>query len=124
MLALYPLSRRQRGYLLAGGAAAVCTLAIYQVARSDAVAHTRRYFGRLRQALLKYADALSTGADTLNAVLLDLQRFLHSDASEVPPSLRQLARLLQSQEATAATTQAVSAIVKGVAGALAAAPVL
>lgn len=115
-LALHrPLTARQKRLLLAGGAAVALAVVLY---KSDAVGGTRRYFARLRAALLAYVDALSAGADTVHTVLADLQRFLASDATDVPPRLRQLARLLASEEAAATTQQHVTALVRGVAGGL------
>ena len=111
------LTRRQRRYLLAGGAALAVGLAAYQLSRSDGpLAATRAYFRRLRAVLLHYLDALAVGADTLHRVLGDLQIYLASDAAEPPASLRQLARLLASHEASSAATAAVSATVRGVIG--------
>lgn len=96
-------------YLLLGAGAAAAGYGAYRLYRSDVLA-------RLRAALDAYAAAFGTGADTLQLLADDLQRFLRSNASEVPPSLRQLARIMQSPEVGQATSATVAAMLRGVTG--------
>lgn len=119
--AAHPLLRRERRAALvhalllsAGGAAAA--YAAYRIYRSDGLRSTARSLARLRAALAAYADAFGTGADTLRLLLADLHAFLLSDRREVPPSLRQLARLMQSPEVADTTSATVAALWRGVAG--------
>jgi hypothetical protein len=107
-----------RRYALYGAAAVLAGTLAYKAYSSNSVAQTRRSLARLRAALAKYSEALSSGADLCCTVVRDLQRFLQSDSSEVPGSLRQLAKLLQSQEVTQTTTKTVAAVYRGVAGKL------
>lgn len=111
------IRRRQfRRYALYGAAAVLAGALAYKACRSDAVAQTRQSLARLRAALIKYSEALSSGADLCCTLVRDLQSFLQSDTGEVPPSLRQLARLLQSPEVTQTTAKTVSAVYRGFAG--------
>ncbi len=109
--------RKNRRYLLAGGAAvaAIGTLA-YQAYQSDAYGRSKRYITKLRAALQQYSDALATGGDICASILRDLQQFLQSEGDEVPPTLRQVSKLLQSQEFTSTASSTVSAIYQGIAG--------
>lgn len=120
--AAHPLLRRERRAALvrvlllsAGGAATA--YAVYRLYHSDALQSTARSLRRLRAALAAYADAAGTGADTLRLLLADLHAFLQSDRRELPPSLRQLARLMQSPEVADTTSATVAALWRGVAGA-------
>lgn len=117
--AAHPLLRRERLVrallLSAGGAATV--YALYRLYRSDVLQSTARSLRRLRAALAAYADACGTGADTLRLVLADLHAFLQSDRRELPPSLRQLVRLMQSPEVADSTSATVAALWRGVSGA-------
>ncbi|KAI7840832.1 hypothetical protein COHA_005478 [Chlorella ohadii] len=114
--AAHPLLRRERlvrALLLSAGGAATA-YALYRLYRSDALQSTARSLRRLRAALAAYADACGTGADTLRLVLADLHAFLQSDRRELPPSLRQLARLMQSPEVADSTSATVAALWRGV----------
>jgi hypothetical protein len=99
-----------------GAAAVLAGTLAYKAYSSNSVAQTRHSLARLRASLVKYSEALSSGADLCCTLVRDLQRFLQSDSTEVPGSLRQLAKLLQSQEVTQTTTKAVAAVYRGVAG--------
>ena len=55
------------------------------------------YIGRIRAALRQYSEAFLLGSDISSAVLADLRTFLASDAQELPQSLRQLLRIVQSE---------------------------
>eukprot|EP00198_Chlamydomonas_reinhardtii_P000754 XP_001690089.1 predicted protein [Chlamydomonas reinhardtii] len=68
--------------------------------------------------LTNYSNAASTLAETASLVSTDLRSFLTSDSSEVPQSLRQLNKLLQSAEIQETVTTVTSSVVKGVSRAL------
>jgi hypothetical protein len=109
--------RRNRRYLLAGGAAvAVLGTLAYQAYESDAYGRSKRYMAKLRAAIQQYSDALATGGEICANVLRDLQQFIQSEGDEVPPTLRQVSKLLQSQEFTSTASSTVSAIYQGIAG--------
>lgn len=109
---------RLRRYALYGGVAVLGGVLAYRAYRSEAVAQTRASLARLRLALQRYSEALSSGADLCATLVRDLQHFLQADGSgEVPPTLRQLAVLLQSREVTQTTAATVSALYRGLAGA-------
>lgn len=105
-----------RALLLAGGGMAA-GYAVYRLYRSQTMAVWREQMARLRAALAAYADAFGTGADTLALLAADLRSFLASDRDELPPSLRQLARLMQSPEVAGTMSATVSALMQGVTGA-------
>lgn len=109
--------RNNRRYILAGGAvvAVLGTLA-YRAYESDAYGRSKRYITKLRASLQKYSDALATGGDICASILRDLQEFLQSEGNEVPPTLRQVSKLLQSQEFTSTASSTVSALYQGIAG--------
>ncbi|KAG2444810.1 hypothetical protein HXX76_001552 [Chlamydomonas incerta] len=75
-------------------------------------------YQKLRSMLTNYSNAASTLAETASLVSTDLRSFLTSDSSEVPQSLRQLNKLLQSAELQETVTTVTSSVVKGVSRAL------
>jgi hypothetical protein len=101
--------------LLLGAGAAAAGYGAYRLYHSEPAAAARRQLTRLRAALAAYSDAFGTGADTLQLLLADFRAFLQSDRSEVPASLRQLARLMQAREVADVATAATAALVRGVA---------
>lgn len=117
------LAARRRGaalrYALLGAGASAAGYGAYRLYHSQSAAGVAAQARRLRAALAAYAEAFGTGADTLQLLLADLAAFLRSDRTEVPGSLRQLARLMQSPEVADTTSATVAALVRGVTGGLA-----
>ncbi|PSC73345.1 PHLOEM PROTEIN 2-LIKE A10 [Micractinium conductrix] len=107
-----------RTLLLAAGGAATAYTAyrLYRSHRQGTLAAWAASVSRLRAALAAYTDALGSGADTLALLAADLRAFLGSDSTDLPPSLRQLARLLQSPEVASTTSATVAALLRGVSG--------
>lgn len=68
---------------------------------------------RLQEAGSNYSAALLAGADVSAVLLHDLRQFLQSDSNELPTSLRQLAKLAQSQEVARAAASLTSAALRG-----------
>ena len=66
-------------------------------ARSESYQKFREAVARLQRAGNDYSAALLAGADISASLLTDLRHFLQSDRDELPDSLRQLAKLAQSQ---------------------------
>lgn len=88
----------------------------YRAYASDSINQSKAYFRRLRAALQKYVDALAAGGEICSSLARDLQTFLESEGDQVPNSVRQLAKLLQSPEVAATTTSTVTAVYRGISG--------
>ena len=56
-------------------------------------------YATVKKGLQQYGDALLAGGEVTSLLLQDVRHFLQSYQQEVPQSLRQLALLLQSDEA-------------------------
>lgn len=107
------LQRRRRELLLAAGVA-ILGYAGYRAYRSDTVAAWRRAAGRLGALLDSASDTLASGSDLTGCLVKDVRDFLGSeDAAALPPRLKQLAALLQTEEVGAATSHTVAAIWAG-----------
>lgn len=72
------------------------------------------YLQRLKLALKRYSDAFLVGGELVSGILTDLHSFVQSDSSELPQSIRQLARLLQSQEVARSTSALTAAVFRGI----------
>lgn len=109
--------RRIRLYCGVAGAAALVGLVGYQTCRkSDVYRRSVGYLRSLKESMEVYADAWSTGGELVRRVVKDLEAYMSADGEDVPRSLVQLARLVQSEEFGKATTRVVRAACEGVVG--------
>lgn len=104
--------RKYKKYALVSGAVALTAAAVYAY-RCDAFARSKRYFGRLRQALQRYTEAFAIGGDMCATFMRDLHDFMNSRDDEVPSTLRQLAKLIQSEEFGDSTRSVANALYRG-----------
>ncbi len=116
---LFSFASRHRRTLIATGAAAFVAYYAYrslcppQKAEGGTAQST---FSKWRAALSNWAEALSSASGSCSVVAGDLHTFLTSSNSpELPASLRQLARLLQSSELQDLLHTSASTIARGVA---------
>lgn len=110
--------RRQKQVALAA-ALGLSAYAGYRAYHSQRLSSTQQYVKRLGELL---ASAGNVSVDTLELagqVAGDLKRFLASDGDDLPRSVRQLAKLLQSEEVQAAVKSTVGSAVEGASASLA-----
>jgi hypothetical protein len=107
------MERKVRKYIVLTAGVAITSGLVYQAYNSDAIGQTRLYFRRLRHALQCYIDALADNGEICSDLMRDLDKFLHSDDDEIPPTLRQVAKLLQAPAVTSATAATVHALYNG-----------
>lgn len=88
----------------------------YHAYRSNAYSRGKGYLTRLAHGISRYLEAFTTGGDILKGLLHDIETFLGSSSDEIPQSLRQLSKLVLSEEFTAATERAVGSIYRGISG--------
>lgn len=109
---LSALPKRRRALLIAASVA-VLGYAGYRAYRSDTLAAWRRALKRLAHVLDSASGTLSSGAELTGSMFEDVKEYLDSDTPDLPPRLRQLAQLVQSEEVSAATSQTVAALWAG-----------
>ncbi|KAF0908307.1 hypothetical protein E2562_024721 [Oryza meyeriana var. granulata] len=100
---LLAFSRRRRRWL----ACAAAAVGAYLIYHHPAVAARRRRIARVASAFTSLADAVA-------AVASDLAAFLRSDSAAIPPTVRQLSRLVSSPEASASASALSGALTAGV----------
>jgi hypothetical protein len=105
-----------RRYVLAGGLVALSAYVSYHAYRSNAYSRGKGYLTRLAHGISRYLEAFTTGGDIVKGLLHDIETFLGSSTDEIPQSLRQLSKLVLSEEFTAATERAVGSIYRGISG--------
>ncbi|KAK9866189.1 hypothetical protein WJX84_004781 [Apatococcus fuscideae] len=110
--------RRRKTALLSAGAVSIAGLLIayryYQSIPKSEGEPELSYLQRFKLALKRYSDAFLLGSDLASGILRDLHTFVQSDSSEVPQSIRQLARLLQSREVAQSTSALTAAVFRGI----------
>lgn len=109
-------NRKYRSYVIVGASIAVTGGIIYRTYKMDTLGRTKRCFERLRTALQQYIDALASGGELLSSIVRDLELYIQSDSDEIPSSLSQVAKLLQSSAVTGVTSSTVRAMYRGFTG--------
>ncbi|CAL9107013.1 unnamed protein product [Musa textilis] len=94
----FPHIRRRRWLILAAAAVVVSGYGAYRIYHLPSVARRRRKLFRLLSALAAAADAAASSAEAVSLVSSDLNRFLRSDADDLPSSLKQLSKIVRSNE--------------------------
>ncbi|KAJ4770904.1 Protein PHLOEM PROTEIN 2-LIKE A10 [Rhynchospora pubera] len=110
---LVDLARRRRRFLFFAAASAVAGYGAYRLYNHPTVVRKRIALARLAGALESISDAAAFSADTVALISHDLNRFIRF-GGEIPPSLRQLARLATSGEVSASVSRLSQAVAIGV----------
>jgi hypothetical protein len=74
---------------------------------------TQAALQRAADTLDKYSTAAASAGEALAILSADIKQFLASDAEELPPSLRQLGKLVRSQEMQDTLAACIASAVKG-----------
>ena len=107
--------KKHRHKLLATCAGAAVALYIYRTYSKPSNSSTLTTWQRWRQVVVNYAEALSSVSGTCSVLASDIHAFMTSNSGEMPQSLRQLSRLLQSEEVQNLLRTSASTMTQGVA---------
>ncbi|KAK7410097.1 hypothetical protein VNO78_00620 [Psophocarpus tetragonolobus] len=107
-------SRRNKSYILLLALFGASGYGAYRAYNSPYVAHKRRRLINLLRAFLSVADLISTSADTVAVISNDINRFLASDSDEIPNSLKQLAKIANSNDFSASLARVSEAVTLGI----------
>ncbi|KAK9830400.1 hypothetical protein WJX72_011543 [[Myrmecia] bisecta] len=109
------LASRKRRLIALGGVTAVAgAVLLYQAYHSETYSAARKYIARVKAALQRYSEGFFTAAELTASVLEDLRRYVQSEDSDLPQSLRQVLKLVESEEVGGATRALVTAAIRGV----------
>ncbi|KAJ9530922.1 hypothetical protein QJQ45_028784 [Haematococcus lacustris] len=103
-------------------AASAGGLAVAYLAYRAYHSESAKQAAKLRSTLVDCASAISALSSSAALVACDIQAFLASDSSELPPSLRQLNALLQSKDVQESVAATAASVARGVSQAVASQP--
>mmetsp|Transcript_25000 Transcript_25000/g.54371 ORF Transcript_25000/g.54371 Transcript_25000/m.54371 type:complete len:457 (+) Transcript_25000:156-1526(+) len=105
--------QRNKKSVFGTAVAAAAAYAAYKAYNSEGLGKAKEQVQRMREAFANYSKAASSLSSVCSLVASDLHTFLNSDSTELPQSLKQLNRLLQSQDVQQTLQTAVSTVVRG-----------
>ncbi|KAG6478330.1 protein PHLOEM PROTEIN 2-LIKE A10-like [Zingiber officinale] len=106
---------RRRRWILLALASAVSAYGAYRIYHLPSVARGRRKLSRVLAALSAAADAAASTAEAVSLVSSDLTRFLRSDSTDLPSSLKQITKIVRSDEFSDSVSRVSEALTTGIA---------
>ena len=86
---------------------------VYRVCQSPSLVDKRNKLCNLLGALASVVEASSDSAQTVGLVSRDLKQFIESDSDQIPKSLKQLSKIMSSNEFSESMTHVTQAITVG-----------
>ncbi|XP_073103377.1 protein PHLOEM PROTEIN 2-LIKE A10-like [Elaeis guineensis] len=105
---------RRRRWLLLLAAAGISGYVGYRIYHLPSVSMSREKLATLFRALISLAEAASSNADTINVVSTDVNWFIRSDSEEIPATLRQIFRIVRSEEFRGSVSRVSEAFAVGI----------
>ncbi|KAK8642654.1 hypothetical protein V6N13_011991 [Hibiscus sabdariffa] len=108
------ISARKKKWVIGLAICGVSGYGVYKLYNLPSLVKKRKRFLKFLGALISLAELVSDSAETINVVSMDLREFVQSDSDQIPNSLRQISKIVRSEEFSQSLIRVTEALTVGV----------
>ncbi|KAG2267718.1 hypothetical protein Bca52824_062273 [Brassica carinata] len=106
--------RRRRKWLIFISISGLSGYALHKFYHSPSIARKRKRLAKFLTAIVSVTESISDSAETISLVSRDLKTFLDSDSDHIPNTLKQISKIVNSNEFTDSLSNVSQALTIGV----------